>query len=102
MGFATLASGRIQATAKMRDEVGDLRRLKASGHTQDEALQAITKQAEDIRYRTVGPVLGRDATIAEACAVFLYDKRTSTRSRTPRSTRRSTASKTSSNRPAGT
>lgn len=32
-----LASGRVQATAKMRDEVGELRRLKATGDTEDEA-----------------------------------------------------------------
>lgn len=70
----TLASGRVQATAKMRDEVGELRRLKATGDTEDEARTGLAKQAEDIRYRTVGPVLGLDATIAQACEVFVYEK----------------------------
>ena len=70
----TLASGRVQATAKMRDEVGELRRLKATGDTEDEARTGLAKQAEDIRYRTVGPVLALDATIAQACEVFVYEK----------------------------
>ncbi|TAM71343.1 MAG: integrase [Microbacteriaceae bacterium] len=69
-----LASGRVQVTAKMRDEVGELRRLKAAGDAEADARAALAKQAEDIRYRTVGPVLGRKATIAEACEVFLYEK----------------------------
>ncbi|MFV0434851.1 MAG: hypothetical protein ACK5LO_12815 [Leucobacter sp.] len=69
-----LASGRVQATAKMRDEVGELRRLKATGDTEDEARTGLAKQAEDIRYRTVGPVLSLDATIAQACEVFVYEK----------------------------
>lgn len=69
-----LASKRVQVTVKMRDEVGDLRRLKATGDTEAEARASLAKQAEDIRYRTIGPVLGLDCTIAEACDVFLYEK----------------------------
>ena len=79
----TLASGRVQATAKMRDEVGELRRLKATGDTEDEARTGLAKQAEDIRYRTVGPVLALDATIAQACEVFVYRRSSRRPSRTP-------------------
>lgn len=74
IGFTILASGAVQATAKMRDEMGELQRLKASGATEDEARAAVEKQAELIRFRSVGPILGKDATIAEACKVFMHDK----------------------------
>jgi integrase len=70
----TLSSGRVQATAKMRDDLGEPRRLKATGDTEAEARTALVKQAEDIRYRTIGPVLRPDASIADACEVFLYEK----------------------------
>lgn len=58
----------------MRFETGNLHRLDAFGATHDEARAAIEKQAELIRFRSVGPMLGKGATIAQACAVFMRDK----------------------------
>jgi integrase len=72
--IVTLPSGRIQARALMVDELGKLRRVKASGDTEDEATRALRTNADLIRNDTGGPTLRSDATIAEACAVFLHDK----------------------------
>ena len=69
-----LPSGRCQARALMADELGNIRRVKASGETEDEATRALLAKADVIRNDTGGPTLGRDATIAEACVVFLFDK----------------------------
>ena len=66
--FIVLASGLVQASAKMRDEMGEPRRIKASGVTEDEARAAIERRAAIVRFLSVGPVFGNDATIAEACA----------------------------------
>lgn len=72
--IVTLPSGRIQARALRVNEVGKLRRVKASGDTEDEATRARRTNADLIRNDTGGPTLPNDATIAEACAVFLHDK----------------------------
>lgn len=72
--IVTLPSGRIQARALMADELGKLRRVKASGDTEDEATRALRTNADLIRNDTGGPTLRSDATIAEACAVFLHDQ----------------------------
>lgn len=69
-----LPSGRIQARALFADELGALHRLKASGDTEDTARSALLARADLAREVSGGPALGPDATIAEACAVFLYDK----------------------------
>lgn len=68
--IVTLPSGRIQARALMVDELEKLRRVKASGDTEDEAIRALRTNADLIRSDTGGPTLRSDATIAEACAVF--------------------------------
>lgn len=74
VGYTTLASGAVQATAKMRDDMGEPHRLKASSATADEALAALEAQAARVRFSAAGPLLRKDATIAEACTVFMHDK----------------------------
>jgi integrase len=72
-----LANGRVQADARMRDEAGALRRLKAVRATEPEARAALDEQADTIRYGTLGPRLTARSTLSEACAVFLAEKRSS-------------------------
>ncbi len=70
----TLPSGRIQARARLCDEVGKLHQLKASGTTEALAETALWEKADSILNDTGGPTLTKDATITEVAAVFLYDK----------------------------
>ncbi len=70
----TLPSGRIQARARLCDEVGKLHQLKASGTTEALAETALREKADSILNDTGGPTLTKDATITEVAAVFLYDK----------------------------
>ncbi len=70
----TLPSGRIQARARLCDEVGRLHPLKASGTTAALAEAALREKADAILNDTGGPTLTKDATITEVAAVFLYDK----------------------------
>lgn len=72
-----LPGERVQANARMRDETGALRRLKTVGDTEEEAVRALHEQADAIRYGSVGRRLTAHSTVAEACAVFLDDKRRS-------------------------
>jgi hypothetical protein len=72
-----LPGGRVQANARMRDETGSLRRLKTVGDTEQDAVRALHEQADAIRYGSVGRRLTAHSTLAEACAVFLDDKRRS-------------------------
>jgi integrase len=72
-----LANGRVQANARMRDESGALCRLKTVGDTKENAIRALNEQADTIRYGTFGPQLSARSTVAEACTVFLDDKRRS-------------------------
>lgn len=69
-----LPSGRFQARSRMCDELGELQRLKASGDTQDAAIQQLRAKADAIRNDTGGPSLSKEATISEVGRVFLYDK----------------------------
>ncbi|GAB3613713.1 hypothetical protein GCM10027415_20530 [Humibacter ginsengisoli] len=101
IGFAVLASGAVQAAARMRDEMGVLRRLKASGATEAEAGAALETQAERIRFHTLGPVLSGESTIAEACAVFVLEKSAEGLWRIRRSRHTGPVSTTSSSRSAG-
>jgi integrase len=73
----TLPSGRVQARALLCDELGATQRIKASGATAEEASAALRSRAATVLHDTGGPQLGLDATVAEACAVFLQDKRRS-------------------------
>ncbi|GLU89684.1 tyrosine-type recombinase/integrase [Agromyces sp. NBRC 114283] len=70
----TLPSGRIQARARLCDEVGKLHQLKASGTTEALAETALREKADAILNDTGGPTLTKDVTITEVAAVFLYDK----------------------------
>lgn len=72
-----LANGQVQAHARMRDELGALRRLKVVRATEDEARRALQEQADMIRRGAAGPTLNAYSTITEAAAVFLDDKRRS-------------------------
>lgn len=73
----TLPSGRVQARALLCDELGATQRIKASGATAEEASAALRSRAATVLHDTGGTQLGRDATVAEVCAVFLQDKRRS-------------------------
>ena len=72
-----LANGQIKADARMRDELGALRRLKVVRATEGEARRALDEQSDLIRHGSAGPRLSAYSTIAEAGAVFLDDKRRS-------------------------
>lgn len=72
-----LPNGRAQANARMRDETGALCRLKTIGATEEEAARVLREQADAIRYGSVGRRLTARSTLAEACAVYLDDKRRS-------------------------
>jgi integrase len=75
--IVVLASGQVQAHARMRDEFGEMRRLKVVGATEDEARRALEEQADKVRHGGTGPLLSKSSTIAQASAVFLDDKRRS-------------------------
>jgi len=77
VNFVVLASGQVQAHARMRDEFGEMRRLKAVGPTESIARIALKEQAERIRCGGSGPMLNATSTIAQASAVFLNEKRRS-------------------------
>ncbi len=70
-----LPSGLFQASALMRDEVGDSHRLKVSRATEAEARLALEERAAAIRFDGVGHVLDARSTVADAAAVFLATKR---------------------------
>jgi hypothetical protein len=72
---ALLPNGRVQANARMRDETGALCRLKTIGDTAEEAVRALHDQADASRYGSAGSRLTARSTLAEACAVYLDDKR---------------------------
>jgi len=72
-----LANGQVRAEARMRDDLGALRRLKVVRATEEEARRALGEQAEVIRLGSTEPMLTAHSTIAEASAVFLDDKRRS-------------------------
>lgn len=69
-----LPSGRVQARALYCDELGTVHRVKASGVNPAAATAALLVRVETIRDDTGGPALGPEATIAEVCTVFLFDK----------------------------
>jgi integrase len=75
--IVSLANGQIQANARMRDELGALRRLKVVRATEEDARRALDEQADLIRHGSAGPMLNPYSTIAEAAAAFLDDKRRS-------------------------
>jgi hypothetical protein len=64
-----LASGQVQAHARMRDEVGELRRLKVVRGSEQDARRALDEQADQVRHGGSGPMLSASSTIAEASAV---------------------------------
>lgn len=66
--IAILATGHVQAQARMRDELGALRRLKVVRATEREARRALDEQADLIRNASVGPMLTANSTIADAGA----------------------------------
>lgn len=68
-------NGQIQADARMRDEAGALRRLKVFRATEQEARAALAAEADAIRYGTLGARLNSRSTVADACLVFLDEKR---------------------------
>lgn len=70
----TLPNGRFQARARLCDEVGKLHQLKTSGATAALAETALREKADAVLNDSGGPTLSKDATIAEAAAMFLYDK----------------------------
>lgn len=69
-----LPSGRFQARALIADELGKHHRLKATAESEEAATRALGTKADALRNDTGGPTLAQDATIAEACVVFLHDK----------------------------
>lgn len=69
-----LPSGKYQAQARLCDEVGKSHQVKASGTTEALAETALREKADSIRGDTGGLTLGKNATVAEVGAVFLYDK----------------------------
>ncbi len=73
--FLALPSGRTQAMVRFCDERGQLQRVRASGDDHRDATAAVLAKVAAVREQTGGPTLGRDATIADACAVWLADKR---------------------------
>ena len=75
--FVALANGQVEAHARMRDEVGELRRLKAVRASEEEARLALEEQADGVRHGGTGPLLSKSSTIAQAAAVFLAEKRSS-------------------------
>jgi integrase len=77
VSFVLLASGQVQAQARMRDEFGEMRRLKAVGPTEALSRRALEDQAEQVRHGGIGALLTAASTIAQASAVFLDDKRRS-------------------------
>ena len=70
-------NGQVQADARMRDESGALRRLKVVRASESEARQALEIEADAVRYAGLGARLNARSTVAEACAVFLDEKRRS-------------------------
>ncbi|WP_345802914.1 tyrosine-type recombinase/integrase [Microbacterium sp. AZCO] len=74
IGIKVLASGRVQATARMRDEAGALCRLKATEFTEGKARLELERQAQIIRIGTAGELLSPRSTLAQACAVWLVEK----------------------------
>lgn len=70
-------NGQVQADARMRDESGALRRLKVVRASEPEARQALEIEADAVRYAGLGARLNARSTVAEACAVFLDEKRRS-------------------------
>lgn len=68
-------NGQIQADARMRDEAGALRRLKVVRATEEAARRALADEADAIRYSGLGARLTARSTVAEACVVFLDEKR---------------------------
>ena len=75
--IVVLASGQIQAHARMRDEFGTLHRLKGTRATEVEARRALDDQADLLRNGITGLSLTAYSTIADAAMVFLDDKRRS-------------------------
>ncbi len=63
----------------MRDDGGALRNIKVVGETEREALVNLSLRAEQIRTGGSGPELTSATTVAEACAIWLADKRASGR-----------------------
>jgi hypothetical protein len=61
----------------MRDEFGEMRRLKAVAPDESKACIALQEQAERIRCGDTGPMLSATSTIAQASAAFLDEKRRS-------------------------
>lgn len=70
----SLGARRVEATARMRDEAGALRRLRTVATTHKGAIAEIERQAEVIRVGTTGVLLAPTSTLAAACAVFLDEK----------------------------
>jgi hypothetical protein len=62
--IVVLANGQVQAHARMRDELGALRRLKVVRATEEEARRALEEQADLIRHGSAGPTLNAYSTIA--------------------------------------
>jgi integrase len=77
VSFVVLASGQVQAHARMRDEFGELRRIKSVGSNESNARIGLEEQADRIRCGGSGRMLNATSTIAQASAVFLEEKRQS-------------------------
>lgn len=74
VSIRVLKSGKVEATARMRDEAGALCRLKATGLTEASAISELRRQAESVRVGTTGALLGPNSTLAEACSIWLREK----------------------------
>lgn len=77
ISIIALASGQIQARARMRDELRERRSLKVVRATEQEARRALDEQADLIRHGSAGPTLNVYSTVAQASAVFLAEKHSS-------------------------
>ena len=65
-----LAGGRVRARARMRDDAGELRQLKATGDTEEDARAELRRLAGSLTSGGAGALTGL-STIAEAADAWL-------------------------------
>lgn len=74
-----MAGGRFQARARFRDDAGEAYRPRINGATHDEAVENLKAYFKMIMDGEDAPLITGESTIAEACAVWLEEKRTAAR-----------------------
>ena len=65
-----LAGGRIRARARLRDDAGELRQLKVTADTEDDARAELRRLAGQLTSGGAGPLTGA-STLAEAADAWL-------------------------------